>query len=118
MQRPPDNPGIVPHFAGSQNHTHSGQGNTAEQRNHKGSVPVVEAVDGEGRPSPEEAAAGTHGVGFQGKGRDHPGNQHGEYPQTIDNAPEDVALIAAPANAFLRQIDAPCLLADSRNQSQ
>ena len=81
-------------------------------------IPVIKAVYRESRPAPEETAAGAHGVGFQGKGGDHPGNQHGEYPQTIDKPLEDISLIAAPANAFLGEIDSSCLLADSGKEAQ
>lgn len=68
VQRPPDNSGVIPHFAGSQDHAHGGHGNAAEQRNYKSPVPVIEAVDGESCPPPEKASTGTHGVRFQGKG--------------------------------------------------
>ena len=48
----------------------------------------------------------------------HPGNQHGENPETVDEPLEDISLIAAPANTLLGQVDAPCLIADSGNEPQ
>ena len=118
VQRPPDDSRVVPHFAGSQDHAHGGHGNAAEQRNYKSPVPVVEVVDGESCPSPEKASTGTHGVRFQGKCRDHPGNQHGEDSQAVNKSAEKITLIAPPANALLSQVDAPCLLTDSGNKAQ
>ena len=118
VQWPPDDPRIVPHFACPQNNPHDCQGDAGKQPNHKGAVPIVEAVDGKGRPAPQQTSTGAHGVGFQRQSRDHPGNEHGKDTQTVAKPLKNIPLVAASANAFLRQIDPPGFLSDSGNQAQ
>lgn len=64
VQWPTDNSGIIPHLAGSKDDAHGCQGDAGKHGNYEASVPIIESVNGEGCPAPQQASAGAHGVRF------------------------------------------------------
>ena len=117
-QRLPEDPGIIPHGSRSQDRRHGGEGHQCAQCHGKGPVPVVEAVNREGRSPPKKASPRAHGIRLQRQSGDHPCDQHGEDPQAVHAPPNHISLACPPANALLGQADASGLQGNPRDEAE